>query len=109
MGLYRAFVQSPVVTNNFPNASSVTEAALTTTASVILANRPANNRRGFAIENDGTVAMVFAYGATVTAAARSIRLEPGDYFEDTLNWQGAVAAMSVGGAGAANITELTIA
>ncbi|MCC3473991.1 MULTISPECIES: hypothetical protein [unclassified Microcoleus] len=107
MGLYRAFVQS-ATTNNFPNTSAVTEAALTTTASVVLANRPALNRRGFAIENDGTVPMIFAYGATVTAAARSIRLEPGDYFEDTFNWQGAISAMSVSGSGTANITELTI-
>jgi hypothetical protein len=107
MGLYRAFVQSTPI-NNFPNTSTVTEAALTTTASVILANRPSANRRGFAIENDGTAAMIFAYGATVTAAARSIRLEPGDYFEDTFNWQGAISAMSISGAGTANITELTI-
>lgn len=107
MGLYRAFVQS-AVTNNFPNTSAVTEAALTATTSVILANRPTNNRRGFAIENDGTVPMIFAYGATVTVAARSIRLEPGDFFEDNFNWQGPVSAMSIAGAGSANITELTI-
>lgn len=108
MGLYRAFVQQQPVNNSFPNTAVVSEAPLTTTASVILANRPAGNRRGFTIENDGAVAMVFAYGATVTAAARSIRLEPNDYFEDTLNWQGAVSAMSVSGTGTANITELTI-
>lgn len=107
MGLYRAFVQSSTV-NNFPNTSAVTESALTTTASVILANRPTANRRGFAIENDGATPIIFAYGATVTAAARSIRLEPGDYFEDTFNWQGAVSAMSIGATGSANITELTI-
>ena len=106
MALYRAFVQQSVI--NFPNTALVTESALTTTASVILANRPTGNRRGFAIENDGTVPMIFAYGATVTAAARSIRLEPGDYFEDTFNWQGAISAMSVSGAGTVNITELTI-
>lgn len=107
MGLYRAFVQQPVA-NNFPNTSAVTESALTATVAIILANRPTANRRGFAIENDGATPIIFAYGATVTAAARSIRLEPGDYFEDTFNWQGPVSAMSIGASGSANITELTI-
>lgn len=107
MGLYRAFVQSPVA-NNFPNTSAVTEAALTATVIVILANRPTLNRRGFAIENDGATPIIFAYGATVTVAARSMRLEPGDYFEDTFNWQGPISAMSIGASGSANITELTI-
>lgn len=107
MGLYRAFVQSSTV-NNFPNTSAVTESELTTTASVILANRPTANRRGFAIENDGATPMIFAYGATVTVASRSIRLEPGDYFEDTFNWQGPISAMSIGETGSVNITELTI-
>lgn len=107
MALYRAFVQQPTVIS-FPNASTVTEPAITTTTSVILPVRPTGNRRGFAIENDGTVPMIFAYAATVTLAARSIRLEPGDYFEDNFNWQGAISAMSIGGAGSANVTELTI-
>lgn len=107
MGLYRAFVQSSTA-NNFPNTSAVTKTALTATAGIILANRPTTNRRGFAIENDGATPIIFAYGATVTAAARSIRLEPGDYFEDTFKWQGAVSAMSIGATGSANITELTI-
>lgn len=107
MGLYRAFVQS-APTNNFPNTSAVTEAALTATPTVILANRPTGNRRGFAIENDGNTPIIFAYGTTLTVATRSIRLEVGDYFEDTFNWQGAISAASIGTGGSANITELTI-
>ncbi len=107
MALYRAFVQQSPITS-FPNTSTVTEPAITTTTSVVLASRPAGNRRGFSIENDGTVPIVVAYAATVTATARSIRLEVGDYFEDNFNWQGAVSALSIGGSGTANITEFTI-
>lgn len=107
MGLYRAFVQQPVA-NNFPNTSAVTEVTLTATVAVILVTRPTLNRRGFAIENDGATPIIFAYGATVTAALRCIRLGPGDYFEDTFNWQGPVSAISIGASGSANITELTI-
>lgn len=107
MALCRAFVQQSAITS-FPNTSAVTEPVITATTSVVLATRPAGNRRGFSIENDGTFPIVVAYGATVTAAARSIRLEVGDYFEDDFNWQGAVSAMSIGGSGTANITEFTI-
>lgn len=107
MGLYRAFVQQSTVTS-FPNTSTVTSAAVTTTTSVILANRPTGNRRGFSIENTGSVAIVFGYGATVTATARTVKLEPGDFFEDTFNWQGAVSGMSVSGSGTISIAELTI-
>ncbi len=107
MALYRAFVQQSAITS-FPNTSAVTEPAIAITTSIVLANRPAGNRRGFSIENDGAFPIVIAYGATVTAAARSIRLEVGDYFEDNFNWQGAISAMSIGGAGTANVTEFTI-
>lgn len=107
MALYRAFIQQSAATS-FPNTSTVTTTAVTATTSVILPNRPTGNRRGFSIENNGSVAIIFAYGATVTASARSIRLEPGDYFEDNFSWQGAIAAMTVSGAGTVNVTELTI-
>jgi hypothetical protein len=107
MGLYRAFVQQ-VTTSAFPNTSTVAAVAVTATSSVILANRPAGNRRGFTIENNGTVAMIFGYGATVSSAVRTIKLEPGDFFEDTFNWQGAISGMTVTGTGTVNIAELTI-
>lgn len=108
MGLYRAFVQSqPVV--SFPNTAVVTEPALTVTSSVALAARPAGNRRGFTVENDGATPIVVAYAATVSATARTIRLEVNDYYEDGFNWQGAVSAMSIGGPGTANFTEFTLA
>ncbi|MEK0193256.1 hypothetical protein [Microcoleus anatoxicus] len=107
MGLVRAFIQQAAITS-FPNTSAVTEPAITTTSAVILAAKPAGNRRGFTVENDGTTPIVIAYAATVSATARTVRLEINDYYEDTLNWQGSVSALSIGGAGSANVTELTI-
>lgn len=107
MGLYRAFVQQSASTS-FPNTSTVAAVAVTATSSVILANRPTGNRRGFTIENNGLVAIIFGYGSTVTSAVRTIKLEPGDFFEDTFNWQGAISGMTVSGSGAVNIAELTI-
>lgn len=107
MGLSRAFVQQQPILS-FPNTSVITEPALTTASSVALASRPANNRRGFSVENDGTTPIVIAYSPTVTATARSIRLEIGDYYEDSFNWQGPISALSIGGSGTANFTEFTI-
>jgi hypothetical protein len=52
--------------------------------------------------------MVFALGATVSVGARTARLEAGDVYEDTNNWQGAVHSLSIGSAGNVNVTELLI-
>ncbi len=60
------------------------------------------------IENDGSVPMVFGYGPSVSLATRTFLLNPTDGFSDDTNWQGPVAAMSVGSAGAANFTEIVI-
>lgn len=107
MGLYRAFIQQPASVTQFPNNATVTDAVLSTTSTVVLSARP-NNRRGLIIENDGTVPMVFAYGSSVSVAARTFLLNPNDGFSDDVSWQGPIAAMSVGGAGAANFTEIVI-
>lgn len=86
-----------------------------TSSVVVLPARLAGNRRGFAIENDGTTPIVIGYGSAVTASARSFRIEAKgsndatDYFEDPFMYQGAISALSVGAAGGAiNITELVI-
>ena len=109
MGLTRAFTQAPSSTIQFPgSAPSLTDVALTTSSAVILPARTDNRRRGFILENDGTVPLVFAYGTTVSVATRTAQLFPNDVWDDTINWQGAVAAASVGSAGTVNLTELTI-
>lgn len=110
MPLYRAFVQPAPTPVAFPTiASPIVDAALTVTSSMPLSGRTDARRRSLIIKNKGTVPILFAYGATVSATAFTERLEPGDSWEDTTNWQGAIAAMSIGGAGSANITELLIA
>lgn len=110
MPLYRAFVQPVAAPVVYPTvASPIVDAALTTTVSTPLPARTDARRRSLIIKNKGTVAMIFAYGATVSATTFTERLEPGDTWEDTTNWQGAITAMSIGGNGAANITELLIA
>ena len=111
MGLHRAFTQQAappqtVAINQFPNNATITDVALTTTPSVPLPARPTNNRRGFLVENDGTVPVIFGYGSTVSIAARTALLFPSDFYEDLTGWQGPVAVASVGGNGAVNITEM---
>ena len=113
MSLYRAFSQqqgnTTAATPQYPsNAPPILDIGLTTNSAVILPARTDNRRRGFILENDGTVPMVFDYGTTVSVAARTALLFPNDIWEDNLNWQGAVAAASVGGAGAVNLREVTI-
>jgi hypothetical protein len=84
MGLYRAFVQPAPTPVLLPNGGQVTNIPLSTTtpAAVIMA-RSDGRRRGFFIENSGSVPMVFALGATVSVGARTARLEAGDVYEDT--------------------------
>jgi hypothetical protein len=108
MGLSRASTPgtSTVAANQFPNTATITDASLTTTPTIILQARPNLNRRGLLIENDGSVPMIFSFGTTVSLAARTGLLNSNDFYEDLLNWQGPVAAASVGGNGAANFTEL---
>jgi hypothetical protein len=108
MGVHRAFVQATpalVATNQYPNNSTITDAPLTTTSTVIITAR-SGNRRGMIIENDGTVPMIFACGSTVSVAARTALLFPNDIYEDLSGWQGPIAAASVGSNGAANFTEM---
>lgn len=110
MGLYKAFTQQSSISaaTSFPKSGSTSEATLGTTPAFIAIARPLGNRRGLIIENDGVNPMVFSLGTTVTVAARTARLDPGDYWEDPYNWQGPVTAMSVSGQANANITELVI-
>jgi len=111
MGLSRAFTQAaasvPVVaTNQFPNQATITDLSLTPTPSVSLPARPTGNRRGFIVENDGTVPVIYAYGSTVSVAARTALLFPNDVWTDDSGWQGPVAFASVGSGGTANVTEM---
>jgi hypothetical protein len=113
MGLSRAFTQqstptSSVAANQYPNSSTVVDMTnLSTTPSIALTTRPLNNRRGFVVENDGTLPVIFANGSTVSLSARTALLFPNDVWEDLSGWQGQVTVAAVGsGAGAANITEM---
>jgi hypothetical protein len=111
MGLSRAFTQAATATalvaaNQFPNNATITDATLGTTPSIILPARPNLNRRGLVIENDSSSPMIFAFGTTVSFSQRTALLFSNDVYEDLSGWQGAVAAASVGGSGAANFTEM---
>lgn len=110
MGLSRAFTQqSPIMvaSNQFPNQSTIVDVTnLSTAPTIVLPARPTNNRRGLVVENDGTAPVIFANGSSVSFSARTALLFPNDVWEDLSGWQGPVSAASVGGAVAANFTEM---
>lgn len=108
MGLTRASIQPTVAPVTFPSSATVTDLSLSTTPQLALPARTDNRRRGFVIENDGVPTIIFAYGTTVSVAARTAQLFTNDAWDDTINWQGAVSIASVGGNGSANITEMVI-
>jgi hypothetical protein len=113
MGLARAVTQHIISTPSapqFPNSATISEAVLIGTTPVLIAiNRPLQNRRGFAIENDGSVPMIFGYGTAVSVATRTVILNPTDYFSDDWYYQGPVTAASTTAQTAiANVTELVI-
>lgn len=109
MGLYKAFVQSTTTTPvQFANTATITSAILSSTAPAVILPARSNNRRGMIIENNGSVPMIFGYGATVSVATRTALLNPNDVFSDDVSWQGVISAMSVGSAGSANFTEIVV-
>lgn len=109
MALTRAPIQPIAAPILLPNSSINTNLPLSvSTPAIVMTARADNRRRGFVLENSGSVPMVFALAATVTATVRTARLEPNDVYEDTSNWQGAVNALSIGAAGSVNVTELLI-
>ncbi len=110
MGLSRAFTQQPtaqnlVAANQFPNNASITDMPNLTTTPTVIPARP-GNRRGFAVENEGTLPVIVGYGTTVSVNNRTALLFLNDVWEDTFMYQGPVSVASVSNGGSANFTEL---
>ena len=101
----------PQAQPQFPNASTVTEFALTTTITTIAPDRSTSrNRRGFTIYNDGTANALFAYGTTISPTAFTAEIFPGGYFEDSSGfpWQGPAVMRSTSSPTNVNVTELVL-
>ncbi|MEG4330238.1 hypothetical protein [Microcoleus sp. herbarium5] len=95
----------------FSNAGTLTEFALTTATTTIVPDRTAaRNRRGLTIFNDGTANALFAYGTTISPTAFTAELLPGGYFEDSsaAPWQGPAVMRSTNSATTVNVTELVL-
>lgn len=87
-----------------PSTSTPSSVSVTTASTPLLSANA--NRQGFALRNDGSVTMYWAFGTMATTAS-SESLDPGGEYLDSTGWIGAVSAITATSTTTARITELT--
>jgi len=110
MGLVRTFTQQQQQTR-LPNTPTPTNPSLGTTPSLIGIDRSTlKNRCTFTVYNSGSLPVILGHGNTVSLATQVARLEPTDFYyeEPAACFQGAIAAMAIGGTTSVNCEDLTI-
>lgn len=84
---------------------TITSVAASATSVTILVSNA--GRKGFSLYNDSTSILKIAYAATASATAFTVSLQPGSYFENSVNYTGIVTGIWNSAAGSARVTELT--
>lgn len=98
-------------TQQYSNAGTVTEYALTSSPSPIAPDRTSTkNRKTLEVFNDGTSNALIALGTTISATAFTAEIYPGGYYEisSAAPWQGPITMRSTSSPTNVNVTETTI-
>lgn len=84
--------------------AATTVASSATSTSLLAAN---SSRSGFTIWNASTAILYLDYGATATAAAYAVRIDPGGYFESPIAFTGQISGIWSAANGSALVREFS--
>jgi hypothetical protein len=94
-----------LVTTRKAGTSTLSNVASSASSVSLLAANTA--RLGISIFNDSTASLFVKFGTTASSSSFTVKMGPGDYYEDPFNWTGAVDGIWSAANGNARITEMT--